>query len=90
MAERERYPAAARLIDDDLDYRQLAPGAADYVVVATQHKGDHQSMLRTLASPAPYIALIASAKRSRLVLDYLCKEGVTEAEFRRVHAPAGR
>ena len=89
MAERERYPAAARLIDDDLDYRQLEPGAADYVVVATQHKGDHQSMLRALASPAPYIALIASTKRSGLVLDYLRKEGVAEAEFRRVHAPAG-
>ena len=35
----ERYPAAVRLIDDDLDYRQLAPGAADHVVVATQHTG---------------------------------------------------
>lgn len=89
MAERERYPAASRLIDDDLDYQRLTPGAADYVVVATQHKGDHQSMLRALASPAPYIALIASAKRSGLVLDYLRKEGVAEADFGRVHAPAG-
>jgi xanthine dehydrogenase accessory factor len=25
MAERERYPEAARLIDDDLDYEKLAP-----------------------------------------------------------------
>jgi xanthine dehydrogenase accessory factor len=89
MAERERYPAASRLIDDDLDYQRLTPGAAASVVVATQHKGDHQSMLRTLASPAPYIALIASAKRSGLVLDYLRKEGVAEADFERVHAPAG-
>jgi xanthine dehydrogenase accessory factor len=89
MAERERYPAAAHLIEDDLDYRQLTPGAADYVIVATQHKGDHQSMLRALASPAPYIALIASRKRSGLVLDYLREEGIAEAELRRVHAPAG-
>jgi xanthine dehydrogenase accessory factor len=89
MAERERYPAAARLIDDDLDYGRLAPGPSDYVVVATQHKGDHQSMLRALASPAPFIALIASRKRSGLVLDYLREEGVEEAELRRVHAPAG-
>lgn len=90
MAERERYPAAARLIDDDLDYGQLAPAAADYVVVATQHKGDHQSMLRALASPAPFIALIASRKRSGLVLDYLREEGIEEAELQqRVHAPAG-
>lgn len=89
MAERDRFPAATRLIEDDLDYTQLAPGAADYVVVATQHKGDHQSMLRALASPSPFIALIASVKRSGLVLDYLREEGVEEAQLQRVHAPAG-
>ena len=89
MAERERYPEAARLIDDDLDYEKLTPGAGDCVIVATQHKGDHQSMLRALRSPAPFIALIASAKRSGLVLDYLRQEGVAENELARVHAPAG-
>lgn len=89
LAERERYREASRLIDDDLDYEKLAPGAADYVVVATQHKGDHQSMLRALRSPAPFIALIASAKRSGLVLDYLRQEGISEADLVRVHAPAG-
>lgn len=89
MAERERYPDAALLIDDDLDYAKLAPGPADYLVVATQHKGDHQSMMRALRSPAPFIALIASRKRTGLVLDYLRAEGVGEAELARVHAPAG-
>jgi xanthine dehydrogenase accessory factor len=89
MAERARYPEAARLIDDDLDYANLTPGADDYVIVATQHKGDHQSMLRALRSPAPFIALIASTKRAGLVLDYLREEGVTEPDLARVHAPAG-
>jgi xanthine dehydrogenase accessory factor len=89
MAERAGYPEAARLIDDDLDCAKLAPGAADYMIVATQHKGDQQSMLRALRSPAPFIALIASTKRSGLVLDYLRKEGVTESDLTRVHAPAG-
>lgn len=89
QAERERYPEAARLIDDDLDYGKLMPGEADYVVVATQHKGDHQSMLKALRSRVPFIALIASAKRAGLVLDYLRKEGVAEKDLERVHAPAG-
>lgn len=89
MAERERYPEASILIDDDLDYAKLAPGPADYVVVATQHKGDHQSMLRALRSPAPFIALIASRKRSGLVLDYLREEAPEAAGLARVHAPAG-
>jgi xanthine dehydrogenase accessory factor len=89
MAERERYPEALRLIDDDLDYQRLTPGADDYVIVATQHKGDHQSMRRALKSSAPYIALIASYRRSTLVLDYLRKEGIQEEDLTRVYAPAG-
>jgi xanthine dehydrogenase accessory factor len=87
--DRERYPAASRLITDDMDYAELKPKTGDYVVIATQHKGDHESMKRALASPAGYIALIASRKRSRLVLDYLRKEGVDEGGLDRVMAPAG-
>ena len=89
MAERERYPAAARLMPDDLDYSQLTPNVDDYVVVATQHKGDHQSMLRVVRSPCRYLALIASVKRARLVLDFLRTEGIDEEALRKVHAPAG-
>jgi xanthine dehydrogenase accessory factor len=85
----ERYPAAARLIADDMDYGQLQPLAGDFVVIATQHKGDHQSVRRALDSKARYIALVASRKRARLVLDYLRQEGVREAELERVVAPSG-
>ncbi len=89
MVTRERYPAAARLLTDDLDYSRLAPAAGDFVVIATQHKGDHRSMKQALASKAGYIALIASRKRSRLVLDYLREEGFDNAAMARVMAPAG-
>jgi len=50
----ERYPNATRLITDDLDYEQLQPDQGDFVVIATQHKGDHESMQRALSSPAGY------------------------------------
>jgi xanthine dehydrogenase accessory factor len=89
LVDRERYPAAARLITDDPDYEALAPAAGDYVVIATQHKGDHESMRRALASEAGYIALIASRKRSRLVLDFLRREGFAEDALERVMAPSG-
>lgn len=85
---RERYPDA-RLIGDDLDYARLTPRPNDYVVVATQHKGDHESMTRALKSGARYIALIASRKRARLVLDYLRAQGFGDDDLVRVHAPAG-
>jgi xanthine dehydrogenase accessory factor len=86
---REKYPAAARLITDDLDYEQLEPKAGDFVVIATQHKGDHESMQRALAANPAYIALIASRKRSRLVLDYLRQEGFSSKDMEKVVAPAG-
>lgn len=88
-ATSERYPHAAALVTDDLDYARLEPGADDFVVVATQHKGDHESMTRALESDARYIALIASRKRARLVLDYLHARSFTDEDFARVHAPAG-
>lgn len=89
LLEPEKYPAAERLITDDIDYQQLQPLAGDYVVIATQHKGDHESLQQALSSPAGYVALIASRKRSRLVLDYLREAGVGRTQLDRVMAPAG-
>jgi xanthine dehydrogenase accessory factor len=89
MADRDRYPAASQLLTDDLSYEQLAPGPDDYVVVATQHKGDHESMDRCLRSPVGYVALIASRKRSKLVLDYLRRCGFSDDHLAKVYAPAG-
>jgi len=89
LVDHERYPNAVRLITDDPDYEQLTPAAGDYVVIATQHKGDHESIRRALASAADYIALIASRKRSRLVLDFLRREGFSDADLGRVMAPSG-
>ena len=89
MAEREKFPDAAQLITDDIDYSLLTPKDKDFVVIATQHKGDHESMSRALASDAQYIALIASRKRSRLVLDYLREKKFAVADIERVMAPCG-
>lgn len=88
-ADRQHYPAASRLTTDDIDYEQLQPLPGDFVVIATQHKGDHESMRRALRSKAGYIALIASRKRSRLVLDYLRQEGFNDVDLERVTAPSG-
>lgn len=89
MAEARRYPDATVLITDDLDYSALEPRPADYVVVATQHKGDHQSLKRLLSLDVGYIALIASRKRTGLVMDFLRQEGFGEEGLARVRAPSG-
>ena len=90
ILEPEKYPPNTTLITDDLNYSQLKPLECDYVVIATQHKGDHESMQIALKSKASYIALIASRKRARLVLDYLQEQGFAPQEIaERVLAPAG-
>jgi xanthine dehydrogenase accessory factor len=89
LATVQRYPAAVRIVTDDVDYDELQPVAGDAVVVATQHKGDHQSMTKALRCAAGYIALVASRRRSRLVMDYLREQGFDAAALARVMAPAG-
>jgi xanthine dehydrogenase accessory factor len=89
LADREHYPVAMRLVTDDPLYEQLEPRKGDFVVIATQHKGDHRSLMRALRSEAGYLALIASVRRARLVLDYLRREGYSERDLERVRAPAG-
>ncbi|WP_435103880.1 XdhC family protein [Arhodomonas sp. AD133] len=86
---RDRYPAADELITDDPGYDRLQPAGEDFVVIATQHKGDHLSLDRALESSARYIALIASRKRAALVLDYLRERGRDDAAIARVRSPAG-
>jgi xanthine dehydrogenase accessory factor len=86
---KERYRHAVDLVTDDIEYARLDPKPDDFVVVATQHKGDHESMTRALRSGARYIALIASRKRARLVLEYLRAQGFADGDLARVHAPAG-
>lgn len=90
-ATKEAFPGADRLLTEGAGYGNLEIGPDSYVVIATQHKGDHLSMIRALEGAAPYVALIASKKRAQLVLDYLAAAGVPREKLSaaRVHAPAG-
>src|SRR5262245_3763516 len=88
-ATRESFPDAQRIIDKDFDVAEISFNPNIYVVIATLHKNDHLWLQRALEGNAAYVALIASAHRSRLVLDYLLAEGVSMEKVERVWAPAG-
>jgi xanthine dehydrogenase accessory factor len=89
MASPNRYPDAARVIADDGDYSAVDPAPSDFVIIATQHRGDHESLRRLLASDVGYIALIASKKRTGLVIAYLREAGFDQRAIDRIRAPAG-
>jgi len=89
MVSPDRYPEAKRLVTDDPGYEALKPMASDFVIIATQHRGDHESLRCLLASNVGYIALIASQKRTNLVIDYLRRAGFDQPALDRIRAPAG-
>ena len=89
QAEREKFPQARRIINKDFDVREIAFGPRTFVVIATQHKNDHIWLQRALEGQAAYVALVASAHRSQLVLDYLQAEGMPQERIKSVWAPAG-
>ncbi|MBG56385.1 MAG: XshC-Cox1-family protein [Deltaproteobacteria bacterium] len=88
-ATREAFPMADKLITSDLDFSQLIVGPKTYVVVVTQHKGDQHSIKKALEGKGPYIGLVASTKRAKLVFEFLLDEGITLEDLKRVHSPAG-
>lgn len=62
---------------------------ADAVVLATMGRGDEEMLEEALASGASYVGLVASARRSSVVLDALRARGVGEDALARVRSPAG-
>jgi xanthine dehydrogenase accessory factor len=62
--------------------------AATYVVVASQGD-DEPALLAALRSPAPYVGLIASARRAAALRAYLRDAGLDDDALRRLKAPAG-
>jgi xanthine dehydrogenase accessory factor len=88
-ATREKFPHAQKLITDDLAFSASRVTTGTFVVIVTQHKADHIWLQKALEGEATYIALVASRKRSKLVLDYALAEGVPLDKLARVSSPAG-
>jgi xanthine dehydrogenase accessory factor len=88
-ADRKAFPDADRLVTGDLDLSETNIDPRTFVVIATQHKGDHIWLQRAIEAGAAYIALISSRHRAALVLDYVVANGVEPEKLARVWAPAG-
>ena len=88
-AEKQAFPTADRLVREDFDLSETPIDSRTFVVIATLHKNDHVWLQKALENEAAYVALIASAHRARLVLDYLLVAGAPAEKVERVWAPAG-
>jgi xanthine dehydrogenase accessory factor len=89
LATEDRFPSADVRITEDPDYAKLDCDLNTYVVITTQHRSDYEALARVLRQRPAYVGLVASRKRSALVLERLFEDGFTAAELARVSAPCG-
>jgi len=85
FGEREERIVTAPIAD--LSTLTFAP--MSFVVVAAAGQHDEEALVAALRSPARYVGLVASRRRSASVLDGLASLGFSSEELARVHTPAG-
>ena len=84
-----KYPWAESTLTDDLDFTKAPIHANAYVVIATQHHADDKALLAVMPKRPRYVALVASKRRSAIVLNDLAGNGISREDLLRVRAPAG-
>jgi xanthine dehydrogenase accessory factor len=91
-ANRERFPEAQQVIADDFEKAaaQLSPGESSYIVIVTRGHRDDMRMLRwAVQTPARYVGMIGSKRKTITIFKELQAEGLPAHLFDRVHAPVG-
>jgi xanthine dehydrogenase accessory factor len=91
-ANAERFPEAQRIIvgpfEETLPSLDVTPNT--YALIVTRGHGHDQEALYHLATTsAPYVGLIGSRRKIRLIFENLREQGVPEAALARVTAPVG-
>ena len=90
-ANRERFPEAKVIAEDfDKAATQLAPSESSYIVIVTRGHRDDMRMLRwAVQTPARYVGMIGSKRKTITIFKELQQEGLPEHLFDRVCAPIG-
>jgi xanthine dehydrogenase accessory factor len=91
-ANRERFPEAHHVIAEDFDKAtaQLTPSESSYIVIVTRGHRDDMRMLRwAVQTPARYVGMIGSKRKTIAIFKELQAEGLPAHLFDRVHAPIG-
>jgi xanthine dehydrogenase accessory factor len=91
-ANRERFPTAQRIlvgpIEEMLTSLEVTPQT--YALIVTRGHGHDQEALYHLApTVAPYVGMIGSRRKIRLIFDSLRDQGIREDDLARVAAPVG-
>jgi len=91
-ASRERFPDAQEVLAEDFDTAtaRLQLSESAYIVIVTRGHRDDMRVLRwAVQTPAHYIGMIGSKRKTIAIFKELQKEGLAPELFDRVHAPVG-
>lgn len=87
-AESGDFPEADWFSDrHDLSQLEAAPQSG--IVICTQGEQDEQAIRQALAVKSDYVALVASPKKARSLIQELADEGVEAEALQSIKAPAG-
>jgi xanthine dehydrogenase accessory factor len=91
-ANRERFPEANQVIAEDFEkaMTQVKPSESSYIVIVTRgHKDDMRVLRWAVQTPARYVGMIGSKRKTITIFKELQQEGIPAKLFDRVQAPVG-
>lgn len=92
-ANSQRFPEAdgVRVLDDFAhSFDEIETDENSYIIIVTRgHMGDYDVLRDALKQKSAYVGMIGSKKKNAMLFDMLRKEGFSEEEIGRVHAPIG-
>ncbi len=91
-ANPDRFPRAQKIvvgpIDEVLPALDVTPQT--YALIVTRgHGHDQEALFHLATTPAPYVGLIGSSRKIKLIFESLRESGVPAAALERVTAPVG-
>ncbi len=92
FANQERFPEAEATYAEEYEdvFPKLPVNSSSYLVIVTRGHRDDMRVLRwAVSTPAKYIAMIGSKRKTISVIHELEKEGIPREAFEKVFAPMG-
>ncbi|MBV6432549.1 MAG: hypothetical protein IANPNBLG_02691 [Bryobacteraceae bacterium] len=92
FASRDRFPEAFSIFAEEYEsaFPKLEINESSYIVIVTRgHRDDMRVLGWAVSTPARYIAMIGSRRKTINVIKELEKEGIPRSAFEKIHAPMG-
>ena len=92
FANKERFPEAEATYAEEYEdvFPKLPVNSSSYIIIVTRGHRDDMRVLRwAVNTPAKYIAMIGSKRKTISVVHELEKEGISREAFDKVFAPMG-